>query len=545
MRKRDARAMAAKRLEPDPTGETLETPRSINPQRFAFCKNGMASTAHFCATEAAQEILSEGGNAMDAAVAAAFALGVCEPAASGLGGQTMMLIHDAENRSNIALDGSSRAPNRATPGRLATEECRSGWRATTVPSTPATLEYARKTFGTMPLARLLEPAIRLAQEGIPVTELMHKLTKRKAKQLRAGPAGKLFLKKGGKPWPIGSIFCQPVLARTLHRLAQKGIEDFYTGTIAKKIHDDMHRHDGLLHLDDLAQIPWPIERRPISCRFEDKRVLTFPPPGAGRTLVEMLNIMSQFPNKHWTPDTPQGALIFSEVIRRVYVDRRDRPFDPTFYPQVDEGRMLSQDYSKLVAKQVRNRCFASKGDTTHLSVMDNKGNAVSLTQSIERVYGSCVASESLGFLYNNYMCDFEYTDITHPYYLRPNAVPWASVAPTIVFRGRKPWLTIGSPGSERIVPSIIQVLLRLKTMNPQDAVSAPRIYCDLKGTVHLEASRMRSDIPAALEKRGFQVRNRDPFSFYMGCVQLVMREREGLVGVADLRRDGSAGGPTS
>jgi len=175
--------------------------------------------------------------------------------------------------------------------------------------------------------------------------------------------------------------------------------------------------------------------------------------------------------------------------------------------------------------------------------MDRHGNVVALTQSIERVYGACAVTPELGFLYNDYMSAFEYDDISHPYYLRPNAVPWASVAPTIVFRGRQPWLAIGSPGSERITPSIFQVLIRLLYLTPFAAVDAPRLHCRLDGTVALEASRMRDDIPAALERHGFKVDARDPYSFYMGCVQLVMQEHEEFIGVADPRRDGAAGGP--
>jgi gamma-glutamyltranspeptidase/glutathione hydrolase len=154
-----------------------------------------------------------------------------------------------------------------------------------------------------------------------------------------------------------------------------------------------------------------------------------------------------------------------------------------------------------------------------------------------------VVTPELGFLYNNYMMAFEHQDISHPYYLRPNAVPWASVAPTIVFLGRKPWLCIGSPGSERITPSILQVLLRLPYQTPFEAVDAPRLHCSLDGKVSLEASRMRGDIPALLERHGFTIDVRDAHSFYLGCVQLVVRENGEFIGVADPRRDGSAGGP--
>jgi gamma-glutamyltranspeptidase/glutathione hydrolase len=141
------------------------------------------------------------------------------------------------------------------------------------------------------------------------------------------------------------------------------------------------------------------------------------------------------------------------------------------------------------------------------------------------------------------MSAFEYTDITHPNYLRPAAVPWASVAPTIAFRGSRPWLAIGSPGSARIASAIAQVLVRMRYQSPYDAVSAPRLHCSVGGRVSLEASRMRNDIPALLEKRGFTVDLRDPYSFYLGSVQMVVREKGEFVGVADPRRDGSAAGP--
>ena len=522
--------------------ESLERAAAVHPQRVAASPHGMAATAHYRATEAAVQILEEGGNAVDAAVAAAFALGVCEPAGSGLGGQTMMLIYRADARRTIALDGSSRAPNRATPGSLSKAERTRGYRATTVPSTPAVLRYALERYGTRKLAQVLEPAICLAEDGYVVTQLQHDLAKRVAGRLREGPAAGLFLRNGEKPHRVGARFRQPVLAETLRRLAKKGIKDFYTGRIARLIHEDMQRNRGLLHRDDLAQVPRPIERRPISGRFENLRVLTFPPPGAGRTLIEMLNILSHFPERRRHPDTPEGAVLIAEVVRRAFLDRRDRPFDPNFYPQVQRKRMLSADHARLLAQQIRTR-IEGRGETTHLSVMDRGGNVVALSQSIERIFGARVATPELGFLYNNYMSAFEYEDITHPYYLRPNAVPWASVAPTIVFRGRRPWLAMGSPGSERITSTILQVLIRLARQSPYEAVAAPRLHCSLDGTVSLEASRIRDDIQQALAGRGFRIDVRDPYSFYMGCVQLVMRERKAFVGVADPRRDGAAGGP--
>jgi gamma-glutamyltranspeptidase/glutathione hydrolase len=204
--------------------------------------------------------------------------------------------------------------------------------------------------------------------------------------------------------------------------------------------------------------------------------------------------------------------------------------------------MLRSEYARLVSEQLKSR-IKTQGETTHISVMDKDHNVVALTQSIERVYGAKVASPKLGFLYNNYMSAFEYEDMTHPYYLRPNGVPWASVAPTIIFRNKKPWLAIGSPGSDRIVSTILQVLIRLNQQSPFDAVAAPRIHCSYDGKVSIEAAYMRDDIPRLLEARGFRIDIRQPMSFYLGCVQMVLAENGEFIGVADPRRDGSAGGP--
>lgn len=514
------------------------------PQKIAISPHGAVATAHSGATQAAVSILESGGNAIDAAVAAAFALGVCEPAASGLGGQTMMLIYEAETKRTVALDGSSMAPNRITPGALPTRERLRGYKATTVPSTPAVLDYAREKFGSKPLAAVLEPAIDLAKDGYQITELQNRLTRRELKHLRAGTAARLFLRDGTRVWPVGHVLKQPALEQTLRMLARRGIKSFYQGSIAKAIVADMVANDGLIQLDDLARIPWPVERRPVSGRFGSARVLTMPPPGAGPTLIEMMNIAAKLPAKRFRLDTVAGSLMLAETIRRAFLDRRDRPFDPDYYVATDDKKMLSEEHAATVAKQVRARA-ESHGETTHLSVMDKFGNAVALTQSIERVYGSFSATEELGFLYNNYISAYEYEDIAHPYYLRPNAPPWASVAPTIVFRGRRPWLAIGSPGSERITSSILQVLLRLQTQGPLDAVTAPRLHCSSKGRVSLEASRMRPDLIPAFERRGFEVDKRGPFSFYLGCVQLVMRDGREYVGVADPRRDGAAGVPSA
>ncbi|WJW76399.1 gamma-glutamyltransferase [Thiohalobacter sp. IOR34] len=534
----------SRRREPhDADAEDLGRHPLPIPQRLAASRQGMVASAHYLATEAGVEALAEGGNAVDAAVTTALALSVCEPAASGLGGQSMLLIHDAASGRSFALDGSSRAPHRVPPGAVPKEQLFRGHRASTVPSTPAVLAYALHRYGTFSWARALEPAIRLAEEGYRITQLQHDLTRRERPHLQAGTAAPFFLREGRHLYRVGTWFRQPVLAATLRRLAEAGVEDFYRGAIAAEIHADMVRHDGFIRDDDLAQIPWPIEREPLETRFNGDRVLTFGPPGAGRVLIEMLNVLDQFGPEERNLDTPTGALLLALVTRRAQQDRHDRPFMPEFYWQVSGSRMINRDYAQGLAEAFRRELASAHGETTHLSVMDRFGNVVGLTQSIERVYGSYAASPELGFLYNNYMSAYEHHDINHPYYLRPNAPPWASVAPTLVFRDGRPWAVLGSPGSERIVSTVVQVLLRLEREAPFEAVDAPRLHCSVDGLVSLEGARMRDDIPRLLERHGFEVRVRDPYSFYLGCVALVLQAEGEFIGVADPRRDGSAGGP--
>jgi gamma-glutamyltranspeptidase/glutathione hydrolase len=505
----------------------------------------MVATQHHVATDAGEAMLRSGGNAVDAAVAAAFTLGVVEPAASGLGGQTVMLLHLDENKRKFCLDGGSRAPHRTPPGELNREEQLRGHKASTVPSTPAVLAWALQRYGSKSLEEVLEPAIEAAAAGYRVSLLQHQLAGRELGHLKEFPGGKLFLEGGERPYAAGSVFRQPALAGCLRRLSEAGIEDFYQGDIARLIHQDMVANDGLIRDDDLAQIPWPVERNPLAARHGSHRVLTFGPPGAGRALVEALNLLEQFPAAMRDPDSPEGALLLTHVILKANLDRSDRPEDPALYAEeLERGEAITRpDYARWAAGRIRSR-IRTQGETTHLSVMDKAGNAVALTQSIERVYGSFSASPKLGFLYNNYMSAFEYRDIRHPYYLRPGANPWTSVAPTIVYKGPRPWLALGSPGSERIVSAILQVLLRLELgSSPFEAVAAPRLHCSIRGKVSLEASRMHEEIPRRLQEHGFDIDERQPYSFYLGCVQLVQRENDEFLGVSDPRRDGSARGP--
>jgi gamma-glutamyltranspeptidase / glutathione hydrolase len=518
--------------------------------RVASGPGGMVATAHWKATEAGARALEAGGNAFDAAVAAAFALCVAEPAGSGLGGQTMVLLHASAEGRTMALDGSSRVPRRADPRDLDRADCLYGYRATTVPSTPAVLDHLLERFGTLPLERALEPAIGLARDGYPVSPLQEMLARREREPLASQTGGRLFLRPDGSPYPAGTIFRQPALARTLETLAREGIDAFYRGSIAERIDGDMRRHGGLLGLDDLDALPPPVDREPLRLRFAGRELSTFPPPGGGALLVDILGALSELGVEELDPDTPAGAVRIARVLGLANRNRQVHPLPPDAERRRPGGRALAGAVRRWQDGR-REKRGEIRGETTHLSVMDDRGNAVALTQSIERVFGSMSATEDLGFLYNDYMSAFDRADPTHPYFLRPGAVPWGSVAPTVVHDagsreaggGAAPVAVLGSTGDERISSTLALILLRMRSGDPGKSVAAPRLHCTPEWTVPIEAERFPPGVVEEIERCGFDPEPREAFSFYMGAAQVVVRERDTFIGAADPRRDGSAGGP--
>lgn len=320
----------------------------------------------------------------------------------------------------------------------------------------------------------------------------------------------------------------------------------------------MREHGGLLRYDDLALIPYPIEREPLSRSFRNVDVYTMPPPGSGRSLLFALLMLDLIPSEQEIQDEATKYLLFIHILRKTLLERSDRPYDGNFFPQIaDEIDMLDSVFAHEVLTEILNDVDKSmipflpsvdelSGETTHLSVIDKNGIAVSLTQSIERVYGSKAAADGLGFLYNNYMFDFDTKVPSHPFYLRPNAVPWATVAPTLLFHHEKLWMALGSPGSERIISSLALFLKRVvdEGMSIDNAVKAPRIHCSLGGRVSFEAGRFPQSLAPFFKHKGFRIDEREDFAFYLGCIQAVIRKSDGtgFQGVADPRRDGIAGG---
>jgi len=527
--------------------------------KCAVASDGMVSTAFPEATRAGVEMLQKGGNAIDAACAAAFALGVCEPQASGLGGQSHAILHF--QGKTIALDGSSRVPSLAHLDQIdANHQLIKGYRATTVPSTPAVLGYLHFRYGSLDWSEILQPAIQIALDGYAITPLQHQLQTRELKNFLKIPGqsgANYFLKDGREPYNTGDLFKQVDLARLLEKIAWHGVKAFYTGAVAEQIDEDMRQHDGFLRAEDLAHIPWPVERKPLRRSYRNVKVFTCPPPSAGRTLLLMLQILKYLPKQLLLERDPKSFHFIAEAFRKALLNHKERPFDPNVYPQLpDDRKLLSSSYAKRLSASICDvidvtlplqDIYPAQNDTTHLSVMDNQGNAIGITQSIELVYGAKAAASGLGFLYNNYMSSLELKNPSHPYYLRPNAVPWSSVAPIICFYQDKLWLVAGSPGSERIFSTMSQFLSHIidGNMPISQAMIYPRFHCSVGGTLSIEANRFSSDVLDYLESVGYKMDPREPYSFYLGAVHAVLKcqTRAALFqGVAEIRRDGSAAG---
>lgn len=527
--------------------------------KCAESEKGMVASAFPLATAAGVEVLEAGGNAVDAACAVGFALGVCEPQASGIGGQTLALLH-REGRT-IAVDGSSRVPSLAHLTRINEGDTRTGYKASTVPSTVATFGWLHEHYGRMDWKSVLEPAIRIAREGYEITPLQHDLQVRARREFKSVPSrsgARYFLKDGKKPYDPGDVFRQPDLALTLEEIARGGPEAFYTGDIAAQIDADMCANDGFIRADDLAYIPWPIERRPLRRRYRSGRIVSMPPPGAGRTLLLVMMMLGHLKSRFLAGNEPHRYHFIAETFRKAFLLRQDRPFDRATYPQIKDKKMLSRSFAGELAASIADDMDVRlpmedvvgeqiNTETTHFSVMDNEGAALAVTQSIELVYGSKAAADGLGFLYNNYMMALEVENPAHPYYLRPGAVPWSSVTPTIVFRNDEPWIAVGSPGSERIFSSVSQFLVGVidRSQNICDAMLDPRFHCSIGGTVSLEAERFDPQVIEHLRDLGYTIDEREAYAFYLGCIQAVLKRQTGpgFQGVADIRRDGSAAGP--
>jgi len=525
----------------------------------------MVSTAFPSATEAAIEILQAGGNAIDAAVTAAWALAVCEPSGSGLGGQTTLLIHFADGKA-VVIDGHSYAPVLVSRKRVTKIQQRKGHRACTIPSTPATLEYVQKRYGVLPQAKVVEPAIRLAEDGYAITKLQRRQMNWCLRHLVASSAAaKLFLKKG-RPFGVGDIFRQKELAATLRRLTDVGVPDFYQGEVAQAIAEDMKNHGGLMTEKDLAGFTLPVEREPLRTDYRDHQVLSAAPPGGGLQVLLGLKILDQFDLDDLSGQTENWYALLAEVTHTVFRERDRFVVHPRDLTPSLLKWLLSDERAAEIAKRIQANCSENTsdvdeeepGETTHLCTADDRGNVVALTQSIQSLFGAKVANSQLGFIYNNYLCTCKRRP--HPYQLTSRCIPQSNAAPTLVLRNdtsdapqsggtelyeRKPLLVLGAAGSRRITSAILQVISSIidRGISLEQAVGSPRVHALLSRKVSIEQPVATEPLLKRLEKRFHKVKIKAPHSYSMGAVQAIQFRKDGtLVGMADPRRDGAATG---
>lgn len=493
-----------------------------------------ASTAFPDATNASMEILRAGGNAVDAAVAAAWALSVCEPSGSGLGGQTTMLIHFAGG-TNLVVDGHSHAPATASMHSISVAQQKTGHRACTIPSTPATLDFVQRRYGCLPAARVIEPAIRIAEEGFPVTALHHRQMTWVLGPLAADPAASRFFLDHGQPPRPGFRLRQPKLAQTLRRIVSHGAEDFYQGEMADSVVRDMQLHGGLVSKEDLASFALPVEREPLEGFYRGLRVLTVPPPGGGEQLLVSLRILEMLLNG----GQPPSADWYEAIALATYSALRDREQPAGWTAEVERfAALLARDAGPWGIRPDLSPAAAA-GETTHLNVADRQGTVVALTQSIHSLFGAKVANPDLGFIYNNYLSSTPRDSLV------PGCVPRSSVAPALVMsrEGGVPLLALGAAGSTRITSAIVHVLSAVadRRMPIGEAVAAPRVHAGQSGIVWLEESAASEDVLSNLQSHFSAVELQGKNDYKLGCVQaLHWIGPESLAGAADPRRDGTA-----
>ena len=515
-------------------------------------EGGMVAAAHPAATEAGVAMLRKGGNAADAAVAAALALCVCEPQACSIGGQSYALLH-IDGRS-LFLDGSGRVPLSLKAEGLSKIDMLLGYKGTSVPTTPLVLACIQKRFGRLTWQQALDPAIALAEGGYAITGLQHDLQERELENFRAIPGESgacYFLKNGKEPYNVGDIFRQSDLAGLLKRLAEYGIDDFYTGQTAQRIVEDIAAHGGFLAMEDLRVIPWPHERPVIEQRVFGSTMLTSPPPTQGRLLAYILRIAEKLAENGVDLISDEAMEVLATLFHSAYRIRLEQSPYPDLYSwQTDsilDPKTVKESVEQILRSPTGKREIAalSGGETTHLSVMDGEGNCAGITQSVNMVYGSKVAAEGLGFIYNNYLTDSFNLPDKHPHALVPGRTPPCSIAPFILMdRHNVPWMTAGSPGSQRIVTALALFLIRtLHGGIPMDqAMRMPRYHCQDFRKMVVERGKYSENMLQSLRDKGFTVEEFPPF--YFGAVHAVLKKEDSgkYQGVAEIRRDGSAEG---
>ena len=535
-------------------------------------RHGMVASTSKLASQVGVDVLRRGGNAVDAAIAVAFALAVTYPAAGNLGGGGFMMIRLRDGRTT-AIDYREMAPAAAhrdvyldERGELKKGEGGSliGYRASGVPGTVAGMELALKKYGSGKLtwAQLVEPARRLAAEGFPLPYSLARSLRANADKLGLYPESKKVYLNGGRFWGEGDVWRQPELAATFARLQRFGAREFYEGQTARLIAADMKAHNGLITLEDMKNYVAK-EREPLRGTYRGFEVISMPPPSSGgAVLIEMLNMLEGFDLRRAGASSSERYHLETEAMRRAFADRAEYMGDADF-ADVPLAGMVDKKYAERLRKGIKAErastsaevkagrpTGAESEETTHFTVVDAEGNCVSNTYTLNDGYGSKVVVKGTGVLMNDEMDDFAAKPGTPNLFgliqgernaVAPRKRPLSAMTPTFVLRkDGSLWFAVGSPGGPTIINTVLQVVTNVIDfdMNIQQAVDAPRIHHQwLPDELVYEPYGMSADTIRALEGRGHKLTARPR---YMGDAQGIMiEEKTGVrLGASDPRGGG-------
>ena len=519
---------------------TLNTPIALfitaffiltNSLAQTYAKNGMVVSDNKIASEVGTFILQKGGNAIDAAVATAFALAVVHPQAGNIGGGGFIVYMNATGAATT-IDFREKAPLRATSdmfldknGNLIEGSNHQGLKSVGVPGTVAGLFLAHKKYGNLPWKALVQPSVDLAENGCILSWTLASHAKRMQDSTSPAFMQDYFKNPNGVLVEFGERWKQPALGKTLELIRDKGEDGFYKGKVAREIEKFMKANGGIITRKDLKKYT-AIERAPVKGSYKEYEIYSMPPPSSGGVaLIEMMNIM-EVANLDSVPFNSTAYVhLVAETMRRAFADRAEFLGDPDFNPKMPVAKLTSKEFAKMryhnidfekasVSDSTKFGQIYDGTNTTHLSVIDKNGSAVSMTYTLEHSYGSKLGSPSLGFIFNNEMGDFNpqpgYTDSgwligTDPNIIKPEKRMLSSMTPTIVSKGGKPYLVIGSPGGRTIINTVFQAVLNvLEYEMPVDkAIEAMKIHHQwLPDRLIFETHLLSPDTQKALEEMG-------------------------------------------
>jgi len=534
----------------------LGAPQAGFAQRAA---SGLVVSDSPLATKAGMEILERGGNAVDAAIATAFALSVVDQASSGLGGGGFMVIYDAKERRAHALDFRETAPEAARKelyikdGKPVPALSLTGGLAVAVPGEVAGLLAAFKRFGNLPLQALMAPAISFATEGFPLEAALRFAIDRQQATIKKIPdLARVFLPKDQVP-AESELIRQPELGETLKAIASQGTDVFYQGWIAQAIADTVKKEGGILTLDDLKNYK-AVWREPLIGQYRKRTVIAMPPPSSGGiALLQMLNVLDGHALKKLRHNEGTYLQLLAEAMKHAFADRAHYLGDPDFV-KAPLAMLTSKDYAAWIRRRISPvktqppkfyglvNFKAEQGGTTHFSVVDRFGNAVACTQSVNTRFGAKVMVPKAGIVLNNTMDDFAIHPSGNVYglvgneanALQPKKRPLSSMAPTIILQGERPEVVVGGAGGPRIISATLQTILNLIDfqMPVKEAVGSPRIHHQWMPDNLVAEADISAEAKRSLERRGHSVRERG----VAGVVQAIMVKQGKASGAADPRK---------